>query len=876
MTSHSQYPTIAIQEIPQFTNQNPRGRKLLPLIAALTAVLAMIGLSSCSGYTTAAGGGGGTGGGSTGGAGVLSPNSTTVSFGNVSVGSSATQSVTVTNTGTAPVNISAANITGAGFTVVGGNPSSSVPVGQSVTVQMQFAPTAMGAASGALTVTSDASNSPTAISLSGTGMEPALTMSPASLNFSNVTVGQTSTQNVTLSNSGNASLTINLATLSGTGFGMTGLALPKTLSPGANLSFSVQFTPTSTAGATGSIVFTDNAPNSPQTLSLTGSAVASGSTLSANPGSFNFNNVVVGSSSQQTITLTNSGNAAITINQATTTGTGFSSTGLTNGQQIAAGATATFTAKFAPTTAGAASGTVTITSNATNGTLTVPLSGTGTQAGLSANPASINFGAVIVGASASVPVTLTNTGTAALSITAHSISGTGFTLTGWSAPASLNPGQTTNFTVTYAPTASGSASGSVSISSNAPGSPLTIALSGSGTASQATMTISPSPVAFGNTNVGSNATQTVTLTNTGNATLNISAATISGSGYTMTLTAPKSINAGANAQFTVTFAPTASGSSSGSISITSNAPGSPATISLSGTGVQAQVAANPASATFSNVVVGSNSSQPIQLKNNGNTTLTFSNITVTGTGMSTTGLTTSSTIAAGATLTFNAVFTPTSAGSVSGSVTLTTNGTPSPLTINLSGTAVAATRTLTANPTSLSFGTVSLNTSSSLTSTIKNTGNSSVTISSVTTTGAGFSSSGVANGLILNSGQTATLTVTFDPTTAGAVSGAGVSIASNATGSPTTVALSGTGQAASSHSVLLSWNASATSGSAYNVYRAGSSGGYSTTPLNAAPVSSLTYTDTTVASGQSYFYVVTAVDAGQQSGDSNEVSVSIP
>ncbi len=880
MTSHSQYPTNAASEVPQFTSHNSRGRKLLPLVAALTIILAMVGLSSCSGYTTAAttgGSGGGTAGGSTGGAGVLSPNVTTVAFGSVAVGSTGTQSVTVTNTGTATVNISAATIAGAGFTVVGGNPSASLPVGQSETVQLQFAPTTGGAASGTLTVTSDASNSPLAVSVSGTGMQPALTISPASLNFNNVTVGQTSTQNVTLSNSGNANLTINLATISGTGFGMTGLSLPKTLAPGANLSFSVQFTPTSTAGASGSIVFTDNAPNSPQTLTLTGSAVASGSTLGANPGSFNFNNVLVNSSSQQTFTLTNSGNVTITINQVSTTGAGFSSTGLTAGQQIAAGANATFTAKFAPTTAGAASGSVTITSTATNPTLTIPLSGTGTLGALSANPASISFGAVVDGASASVPVTLTNTGTAAVSITAHSISGTGFTLTGWTAPASLNPGQTTSFTVTFAPTTSGSASGNVSITSNAPGSPLTIGLSGSGTATQATMTISPSPVAFNNVNVGSNSSKTVTLTNTGNATLNISATTISGSGYTMSLTAPKTINAGANAQFTVTFAPTASGSSSGSIQITSNAPGSPATISLSGTGMEAQVAASPTSASFSSVVVGNSNSQPITLRNNGNMTLSFSNIAVTGAGMSTTGLTTSNTIAAGGSLTFNAVFAPTSAGTVNGSVILTTNGTPSPTTVTLSGTGVAATRTVTANPTSLNFGTVNLNTPSSLTSTLTNTGNSSATISSVTTVGAGFSASGVSNGLILNPGQTATLTVTFDPTTAGAVSGASVGVASDATGSPTTVALSGTGQAASTHSVLLQWDASATTGvSGYNVYRAGSSGGYSTTPLNSTPVTTLTFTDATVASGQSYFYVVTAVDAGQASSDSNEVSASIP
>jgi hypothetical protein len=881
MTSHSRYPTHATNAVPQFTNHNSRARKLLPLLTTLTVILAIAGLSSCSGYTTNAalfgGSTGGTGTGSTSNAGVLSTNSTSVTFGSVAVGSTAAQSLTVTNTGTATVNISAATVSGAGFTVVGGNPSASVPVGQSVTVQMQFAPTASGAANGTLTVTSDASNSPLAISLSGTGMQPALTISPSSLDFSNVTVGQNSSQNVTLTNSGNANLTVNLATISGAGFGMTGLALPKTIAAGANISFSVSFTPTSTAGETGSIVFTDNASNSPQTLALTGNAVATGSTLSVNPGSFNFNNVVVNSSSQQTFTLTNSGNTTITINQVSSTGTGFSGTGLTVGQHIAAGANATFTATFAPTTTGAASGNVVITSTATNLTLTIPLSGTGTQGALSANPASINFGAVINGASASVPVTLTNTGTAAVSVTAHSVTGTGFTLTGWTAPASLTPGQTTSFTVTFAPTTAGSKTGSVSITSNAPRSPLVINLSGSGTATQATMTVNPSPVAFNNINVGSNSTQTVTLTNTGNATLNITAATISGTGYTMNLTAPRSVNAGANTQFTVTFAPTASGSSSGSVHITSNAAGSPATISLSGTGMQAQVAASPTSASFSNVVVGNSNSQPITLRNNGNMMLSFSNIVVAGNGMSISGLTTSTTIAAGGNMTFNAAFTPVSTGTINGSITLTTNGTPSPMTVSLSGTGVAATRTLTANPTSLSFGTVTVNSSTSQTSTLTNTGNANVTVSGLTTTGAGFSASGVSNGSILTPGQTATLTVTFAPTAAGGVSGAGVSVASNATGSPTTIALSGTGQATSLHTVLLTWDASVTAGvSGYNVYRAGSSGGYGTTPLNSTPIPTLTFTDTAVVSGQSYFYVVTAVDAGQASSDSNEVSVSIP
>ena len=880
MKLRTQDQNQAVCTSPQITNPYSSGRKLLPLLATFAVILVVVGLSSCSGYTinpSVAGTGGGGGNPGDPGAGVLSASSTSMSFGSVAVGSTGTQSVTVTNTGTSAVNITAAAITGAAFTVVGGNPASSIPVGQSVTVQIQFAPTAAGAVAGTFTVTSDASNTPLAISLSGTGTQPVLTMSPASLNFSNVPVGITSTQTVTLTNSGNSNLTMNLATMTGTGFGMSGLSLPKTLTAGQNISFSVQFSPTSTTGASGSIVFTDNAPGSPQTLTMTGSAVATGSTLGANPGSFNFNNVVVSASSPQTFTLTNSGSATITINQVTTTGPGFSSNGIAAGQTIAAGANATFTATFAPTTTGGTSGNIAITSTATNPTLNIPLSGTGTQGALTASPASIPFGSVTLGSSASVPVTVSNTGTAAVSITAHSITGTGFTLTGWTAPASLNPGQTTSFTVTFAPTSAAAASGSVSITSSAPGSPLIISLTGSGTATQAQMTISPSTVDFNNVNVGGNLTQNVTLTNTGTAALNITAATITGTGYTMNLTAPRTIKAGANSIFTVTFTPTSAGSAPGSISITSNAPGSPATIALTGTGIQAQIAASPTSVAFANVVVGNSNSQPITLRNNGNATLKFSNITVTGTGMTITGLSTATTIAAGGNMTFNAIFTPASTATVNGTIKLITNGTPSPMTINVSGTGVSATQILAASPTSLSFGTVNVNNSIQLSTTLTNNGNSNITVSGVTVTGAGFSASGVSNGTMLTPGQSATLTVTFAPTTPGAVNGASVSIASNATGSPTTITLSGTGQVSSSHSVALTWNASPTSGiNGYNVFRGTASGAEGTTPLNPSPLPGLTYTDTAVSSGQTYFYVVTAVDSGGNSPPSNETPASIP
>jgi len=114
----------------------------------------------------------------------------------------------------------------------------------------------------------------------------------------------------------------------------------------------------------------------------------------------------------------------------------------------------------------------------------------------------------------------------------------------------------------------------------------------------------------------------------------------------------------------------------------------------------------------------------------------------------------------------------------------------------------------------------------------------------------------------------------FTPTAAGTRS-ASLSIADSASGSPQTVTLSGSG----AHDVILSWTASTTSGIAgYNVYRGTASGGEGSTPLNSTPVSSTTFTDQSVTSGTTYYYVVTAVasDGTTQSAASNEASATVP
>jgi hypothetical protein len=187
----------------------------------------------------------------------------------------------------------------------------------------------------------------------------------------------------------------------------------------------------------------------------------------------------------------------------------------------------------------------------------------------------------------------------------------------------------------------------------------------------------------------------------------------------------------------------------------------------------------------------------------------------------------------------------------------------------------AATALLNVSQTSLNFSNVNIGSNSILPVVLTNGGNSNVTISNVMISGAGYTAGGVQSGQILTPGQTATLNVTFTPAGTGLIPGS-VTVTSNATNSPASITLSGTGVQPLSHSVTLTWTASTSTVSGYNVYRSTVSGG-PYTKLNSTLIGATTYGDTTVQSGQTYFYVVTSVDSSAvESANSTEVSATIP
>jgi hypothetical protein len=186
--------------------------------------------------------------------------------------------------------------------------------------------------------------------------------------------------------------------------------------------------------------------------------------------------------------------------------------------------------------------------------------------------------------------------------------------------------------------------------------------------------------------------------------------------------------------------------------------------------------------------------------------------------------------------------------------------------------------TLSINATSVTFGTVDLNTPATQSVTLTATGGAAVTVNSATVTGAGFTVSGATFPLTLTPNQSATLSLVFDPTIAGAVAGQ-LNISSNSSTDPTAaIGLSGTGQT-SDYAVNLTWDAPASSTdpvAGYNVYRA-VTGSSTYQQVNPSVVAQTAFVDNTVQVGQTYQYIVESVDStGDLSVPSNVASVVIP
>ena len=466
---------------------------------------------------------------------------------------------------------------------------------------------------------------------------------------------------------------------------------------------------------------------------------------------------------------------------------------------------------FAPTEVQGYQATVSVSDNATGSPHTVALIGTGTvtapvvQAVLSPSP--LAFANTLVGTAATaLPMTLSNPGAAALTITSISVTGanaSSFAQTN-NCGASLAAAASCTISVTFTPASAAALSATISVVDNAPGSPHTATLTGTGVAPQAVL--SPSPLAFANTPVGTAASALpMTLSNPGTAALTITGISVTGanaSNFGQTNTCGASLAAGASCTISVTFTPASVGSLSAAISVADSATGSPHSAALTGTGIAPQAVLSPNPLAFPGTTVGTNQrlALPMTLSNPGTATLTITSISVTGTNASsfTQTNTCGATLAVGASCTITVKFTPASAAALSAAISVVDSASGSPHTAALTGTGVAPLiPQAVLSPASLTFPSTTINTPATpLPLTLSNPGNAPLNISSIAVTGANAGSFGETNncGATLAAGASCTITVSFTPAAAATLTAA-ISVTDNAAASPQSVTVTGTGSA---------------------------------------------------------------------------------
>lgn len=309
---------------------------------------------------------------------------------------------------------------------------------------------------------------------------PNVGFSPA-LNFGYQNEGTTSApQTVTLTNTGNTNLTVSNVTITGANagdFAQTNSC--GTIAPQGNCPISVTFTPSTTGNESASVSVTDNAPGSPQLSALSGYGVGSGPTAILSPTSLGFGTQIIGSrSAAKKVTLTNAGNAALSITSLVISGDFQQSNNC--GKSLAAGLSCTISVTFTPTAPNVRTGSVRITDNATGSPQSVLLTGTGTYVRLV--PATLAFGAITVGDSSNpLTATFTNAATFSLPVT--------ITLTGPNSSeynqtntcgASVGAGASCTISVVFSPSVKGAAMASVSVTDSGGASPQLVALQGTG------------------------------------------------------------------------------------------------------------------------------------------------------------------------------------------------------------------------------------------------------------------------------------------------------------------------------------------------------------------------------------------------------------
>ena len=548
---------------------------------------------------------------------------------------------------------------------------------------------------------------------------PAAALAPPSLSFGGVTVGQNSAAlGTTLSNTGNAALNVSSIGVGGANaadFSIAGgsCAAGGTVAAGASCTIQLVFRPGAAGARNAALNIGHNAAGGGSSVALsgTGNAVPQ-ATIAVSANALDFGPLLVGAASAvQTLTVTNSGQAALAFSGIGVSG---ASAGIftlggncSTSAPVAAGGNCTVTLQATAAAAGAISAALNLASNASNGNVAVGLSGNASAAAplLAANPAAVAFGAQTIGAAAAVQtVTVSNRGNVPVAFAGIAVNGApSVTIGSGACSGTLAVGASCDVPLSFAPTAQGNITATLLVRSNAPD--LSVGITGAGTsAAVARPELSETgPIPFADTQVGQQtAAHRTTLSNSGNAALTISTLVLGGPhpgdfALAGSCAVGASVSPGASCSIDSLFKPTLAGARSADLVLTTNG-GVQFSVRLNGNGIGVPtttptLTVNPQSFDFGAATIGD--TPPVKrfvLTNGGSATLVLNSLAFTGPFALASGSNACGafplTLAAGASCELPLQFNPASAGAASGNATLAANG--GSWTIALSGQGAAA------------------------------------------------------------------------------------------------------------------------------------------------------------------------------------------
>lgn len=716
-----------------------------------------------------------------------------IDFSTVQIGNNANRIATITNSGTAELNISSISLVGADASEFAQTHDCSfVASSESCSLSITFSPNSEGSKSAAIHIASNSVSNPTTIislSASGTSQpQPNIAVAPNTLTFAATLVGESKQIIVTVANIGDAPLTISDVTISGDNAAAFSQSHDcSTVAVFSICTLTANFNPNESGDLSASLAISSNDPDSPSfNIPLNGLAeLTPQPIISTSLEVMGFGEVPINDTASETLIISNIGSqllsAAISLSGINSSSFFHMDDG--NCSAIAPSDSCTITVSFSPTIEGPHAATLHLSSNAPNAPeLAISLSGSGLielNPEISVSPLALNFDDTEIGSTTSLNTIIANTGSGDLTLSSVAIIGTN------AADYSIDhdcvdilASEDCAITVTFAPLAQGLRNATLTINSNDLDNILvSVSLSGNATAApMPDLSLDSMTLLFAATTVGQSETLTITASNSGTANLNVSNISVSGidtTSFTVSHNCSQ-LSPAEECAITVSFSPTSIGLKAEALTLTSDDPETPTVvIPISGSGLALptpNIAVSSTAITFGAHQVGTNSDQAITVSNTGSANLDLTNINIAGaTSFSQTN--NCGTIVASATCTINITFSPSTVTTDTATLTLTSNDTDTPsLSITLDGAGTPMPLPII-TASIAEFGGVVVNETRRRDITIENTGSANLIISSVAIEGTDstdFTLEESCNGA-LSPSQICTLALIYAPTVIGDV-----------------------------------------------------------------------------------------------------------